>query len=218
MTIDLYYMPGSAPCRAVRLTAKALGVPVNLIQCNLMAGEHMKPEYLKMNPQHTIPTINDNGFSLWESRAILQYLAEKYGKNDALYPKDPAKRAVVNQRLYFDMGTLYHRFGDLYYPMMFGGVTTKDPEKVKKLDEALAFFETFLSNSKFAAGDSMTIADHSLMATVSTIDAVSHDLSRYPNVTRWYAECKKVMDGYDEENGQGAKEFGDWFKSVVKTA
>jgi glutathione S-transferase len=44
----------------------------------------------------------------------MTYLVEQYGKDDSLYPKDPKKRAVVNQRLYFDMGTLYQRFGDLY--------------------------------------------------------------------------------------------------------
>lgn len=93
------------------MLAKALGVELNLKKLDLQAKEHLTPEFLKLNPQHTIPTLVDNNFSIWESRAILGYLVEKYGKNDSLYPKDPQQRAVVNQRLYFDMGTFYHRLG-----------------------------------------------------------------------------------------------------------
>lgn len=93
------------------MLAKALGVQLNLKALNLQAKEHLTPEFLKLNPQHTIPTLVDNNFAIWESRAILGYLVEKYAKNDSLYPKDPQKRAVVNQRLYFDMGTLYQRLG-----------------------------------------------------------------------------------------------------------
>ena len=48
MPVDLYYMPGSAPCRSVRLTARALGLKLNLKQTDLMKGEHMTPEYLKV--------------------------------------------------------------------------------------------------------------------------------------------------------------------------
>ena len=70
MPIDLYYMSLSAPCRAVILTAKLAGVELNLKIVNLMTGEQMKPEFLKLNPQHTVPTLDDNGFIITESRAI----------------------------------------------------------------------------------------------------------------------------------------------------
>ena len=81
--------------------------------CDLMKGEHMTPEYLKINPQHTIPCLKDGDFCLNESRAIMTYLASKYGKDDKLYPKDVATRAIVDQRLYFDMGVFYKALGDL---------------------------------------------------------------------------------------------------------
>ena len=67
-----------------------------------------------MNIQHTIPTMDDNGFYMNESRAMLQYLANKYSKDDSLYPKDPKQRAIVDMRLMFDQGTFYHRFMQAY--------------------------------------------------------------------------------------------------------
>lgn len=67
-----------------------------------------------MNPQHTIPTLVDDGFVLSESRAILGYLAEKYGSSTGLYPNDPKARGVVNQRLMFDLGTLMQRTLETY--------------------------------------------------------------------------------------------------------
>ncbi|PSN32393.1 Glutathione S-transferase 1 [Blattella germanica] len=62
-----------------------------------------------LNPQHCVPTLVDNGFVIWESRAVLAYLVNKYAKDDSLYPKDPQKRAVVDQRLHFDLGTVFPR-------------------------------------------------------------------------------------------------------------
>ena len=91
-----------------------------------------------MNPQHTVPTLKDGDFCMNESRAAATYLIRylifavclffliyhpsadyllilfsKYGKDDKLYPKDVATRAVVDQRLYFDMGTFYKAVGDV---------------------------------------------------------------------------------------------------------
>jgi glutathione S-transferase len=77
MPIDLYYMSMSAPCRAVLLTAKMVGIEINLKTINLMQGEHMQPEFLKINPQHTVPCLDDSGFVVTESRAICAYLVNK---------------------------------------------------------------------------------------------------------------------------------------------
>jgi len=209
MAIDLYYLPGSAPCRSVQMAAKAVGVDLNLKLTNLMTGEHLKPEFLALNPTHTIPTINDNGFSLWESRAIIVYLAEKYGKTDSLYPKDAQKRAVVNQRLYFDQGTLYQRLADYYYPQIFAKQPA-DPEKLTKLEDALKFLDGFLEKSEYAAGDNLTLADISLVATVSTLEIAKLDLSKFSNVTKWLAKCKATCPGYDI-NEAGLQEFKKFF-------
>jgi glutathione S-transferase len=77
---------------------------------NLLAKEQLNPDYIKINPQHTVPTIDDDGFYLWESRAISQYLVEsKTTGNSTLYSNDAKQKALINQRLYFDAGTLYPR-------------------------------------------------------------------------------------------------------------
>jgi glutathione S-transferase len=208
MPIDLYHHPVSAPSHAVRLTAAALSVDLNLKLVDLFAGEQMKPEYIKMNPQHTVPVLDDNQFYISESRAALQYLANAYGtpQTESLYPKDAKKRAVVDQRLLFDMGTLYKAFADAYYPKIFYKQAIDD-EKVKKLDEALGYLNGFLEKTKYFAGDNMTIADFTLVASLTKIEAVNHDLKKYPATAAYLAKAKKDMKNFEECCGQGTSVF-----------
>ncbi|XP_076650582.1 glutathione S-transferase 1-1-like isoform X2 [Halictus rubicundus] len=217
MTIDFYYMPTSSPCRAVTLTAASIGLQLNPKVVNLMAGEHMKPEYLKINPQHTIPTIDDNGLRLWESRAIMTYLVGQYGKDDSLYPKDPKKRAIVDQRLYFDACNLYKALAEYYYPMFFAN-KPKDQEKYEMIDKALTFLETFLENETYVAGKTMTVADLAILATVTSLDACGYDLSTYKNTLRWLANMKKVVPKYEEANGAGVAAFKTFVAGLTKKA
>ncbi|XP_067614155.1 glutathione S-transferase 1-1-like [Eurosta solidaginis] len=203
--MDFYDTASSAPCRSVIMTAKALGLNLNKKPKNLMAGEHMKPEYLKLNPQHTILTLVDNGFPLWESRAIMVYLAEKYGKDDTLYPKCPKRKAVINQRLYFDMGTLYKSFADYYYPQLFAKAPA-DPELYKKIESAFDLLNTFLEGHKYVAGDALTLPDLSILETASTFEVAGFDFSKYANVAKWHANVKKSAPGTDE-NWEGCLEF-----------
>ena len=64
--MDFYYMSLSAPCRGPMLTAKALGLDLNLKKLDLFAGEQMKPEFIAINPQHCVPTLVDGEIKLWE--------------------------------------------------------------------------------------------------------------------------------------------------------
>lgn len=195
---DTQFVPtASPPCRSVQMLAQALGVTLNLKELNLREKqEHLTPEFLKINPQHTIPTLVDNDFSIWESRAILGYLVEKYGKNDSFFPKDPKARAVVNQRLYFDMGTLYQRFYEFFVPQFMHGQPA-DPEKLKKIHEALSFLEGFLAKTKYVAADKPTIADYALIASITTLEVAQIDFSAYPNINRWSELCKTSLPGIE---------------------
>ena len=197
--IKFYYLAPSPPCRAVMMAARALDLELDLIPTNIMDGDHKTPEYLKMNPQHTIPTMDDSGFILWESRAILAYLVNAYGKDDSLYPKNPRQRAIVDQRLNFDIGTLFPRYLNLYYPMLFRG-DEYNQENADKLNEALGWLNIFLEKSAFVAGDNLTIADISIIVTITSLDAFKFDFSEHENLTKWFERTKKALEPYDWED------------------
>nr|CAD7587476.1 unnamed protein product [Timema genevievae] len=206
MTIDLYYQPHSAPCRSIMLLAKAIGVELNLKKTSILDGDHLKPEFLKLNPQHCIPTLDDHGFTLWESRAILSYLQSQYGKHESLYPKDPKKRAVVDQRLYFDMGSIAANIAAYYYPTIFQKIPG-NPKDLKKLEEAFAFLENFLTCSAWVAGDRITIADYAVITSVSTAEVLGFPVDNYHKVARYLSKARKEMAGYEEINHSGCLAF-----------
>ncbi|XP_058121067.1 glutathione S-transferase 1-like [Anopheles ziemanni] len=211
--MDFYYHPASPACRSVMLVAKALNLQLNLKFVDLMTEENLKPNFVAINPLHCVPTLVDNDLTLWESRAILVYLVDKYGRtNSRLYPKDPKTRATINQRLFFDLGTLGARFEDYYYPLYFEGAPA-DEEKIAKIEEALGVLNGYLTVNPYAAGPNMTLADYSLVATVSSLEAVQYDLAKFPSVAAWYEGCKASMADYEEINGEGMRQYRAYFES-----
>ncbi|XP_063626844.1 glutathione S-transferase 1-like [Cydia splendana] len=212
----LYHFPVSGPSRGALLAARAIGVPVKIQIVNLFQKEQLKEDFLKVNPQHCVPTLDDDGFVIWESRAIACYLADKYGKDedDTLYPKDLKQRAVVNQRLYFDASSLYVKIRAICFPILFLGETEINESLKKDLNSALEFLNGFLEDGKWVAGHKLTIADTSIYASLSSILAVGWDISSFPNIQRWIKDCATIP-GY-VENEEGAKQFGEAVKKNLK--
>ncbi|NP_001292411.1 uncharacterized protein LOC105387805 [Plutella xylostella] len=212
--IKLYHFGVSGPSRGALLAARALGVPIEVEQVDLFKKEQLKGRISEINPQHCVPTLDDNGFVLWESRAIACYLADKYGKDDQLYPRDLQRRALVNQRLYFDSSSLYVKIRAICFPILFLGVKEIVPSLKDDLNATLAFLEQFLTGSKWVAGDNYTIADTSIYASLSSILAVGWDISSFPNIQRWVKDCA-ILPGF-EENQEGAKLFGEAVKKNLQ--
>lgn len=214
--IDLYYTQLSSRCRAVMMVGVLLGVKFNAIHVNFGKREHQKPEVAMLNPQEDVPFIKENGFVLTESVAIMCYLAEKFKRNDTLYPTDLKKRALVHQKLCFDRGTLYERFADLYYPMYFNGARFDAVKKVK-LDHGYTAFNKYLSKADpWVDGKHMTIADIALAATVSTAEAAGYDIRDYPRVVKWFEHAKKHIPSYDTVNRPGVDAFKNMVASMMK--
>ncbi|XP_050071717.1 glutathione S-transferase 2-like [Anopheles maculipalpis] len=204
--LDLYYLPGSAPCRAVQMVAEAVDVKLNLRYLDLMAGEHRSEKFTKLNAQQTIPTLVDGAVVLCESRAALMYLCDRYTKQGSdLYPLDIVQRAAINQRLFFDACVLYPRFTDYYHPQVFGN-EAPDGKKRMAFERSVKLLNVFLSEHEFVAGTKMTIADISIFATLATACVLGFGLEPYASVDKWYNTMIMLCPGANI-NVEGAKEF-----------
>jgi glutathione S-transferase len=214
MTIDLYLMRLSPPCRAVQMVAKQLNIDLNLKQLNLRNGEHLTPEFLKINPAHTVPTIVDDGFALWESGAIIQYLCNKYAPDSDLYPKDPKERAQVDRMLNFDMSSFAIIREAIIYKLFRGIEPTE--EKVQAVKNNLKLLDTLIGDNKYVAGTHLTIADLSFLASSSIFTVTDYDLSDYPNVKEWLERLETELPYFDEINGKLKEEFKAMVENMRK--
>jgi len=175
----------------------------------------MKPEFLKINPQHIVPTLVDGDMTIWESGAIVSYLCNAYAKNDSLYPTDPKKRAVVDQRLHFANGTIFTRLRNIVFPVLVLGQKEIDPEKKKDFFEAIGWLNTFLDGQNYVAGNNLTVADICIVTCFSTFVALDWDFSAYPNVLAWFERCKKNIKSFNEINQPGVEMLAAGLKAKL---
>jgi len=202
------------------LLARILNVKLNPILTKPSQGDTQKPEYKQLNPQHTIPTIVDDGFVLSESRAICKYLTEKYSpatgtySKENLYPKDLQKRATIDQRIDFDLGALYRRVSDYFSPVFMSG--HYGTAALPKLNAALEILDAYLAKTKWVAGPEVTLADIPIVISISSLEIVGFDLTGYPNVLRWFEDAKITLPGYNEANHKGTVAFRDYVFSKLQ--
>lgn len=198
------------------MTAHATGVNVTKKSVNLLTKDHLKPEFVKINPQHTVPVLTDDGLTLCDSHAIATYLVNAYTADDSLYPKDPKKRAIVDQFLYFDATKLFPNIRGICFPVLFLGKTTVDEQHKTGVHESLTYLDKFLEGKVWVAGDKMTIADFACVASVSSIEELGFDMSKYQNVKRWLSRCESNIPGYKELNEPGAKQLGELIRGRLE--
>ncbi|XP_034253608.1 glutathione S-transferase 1-like [Thrips palmi] len=215
MPITLYGLNTSPPVRGVRLAAKAMGIEFDCKSVDVLLGEEMKPEFLKINPHHTVPTIVDGDFVLWDSHAIVTYLGDKTG-NDAWYPKDIKKRATLQQRLHYNNSVLFTRFRAYVDPIFYKNDLDVPPERIQRLQDALDLMEPIIHEGGWLVGDHPTIADCCCVASVSTIVQVLPQLTLKPKVAAWLRRCKKELPGYNEVNAPFANKVAEHAAKILR--
>lgn len=169
-----------------------------------------------MNPQHTIPVLDDNGAIIVDSHAICAYLSEKYGKDDRLYPKDLVKRALVDARMHFDTGFLFARMRAFIEPIFYFGYAEIPQEKIDYFKLTLPIVEAFLENGPYICGNEMTLADFCFMASLSSVDrTIGIEGDKYPKLIDWMRRMTE-LPYYQTTNGEGATVLQDNILNKIK--
>ena len=161
--MDFYTGHGSPYGWRVWLALELKKIPYNVKIMSFQAGDTRKPEFVALNPRHTVPTIVDDGHVVWESLAILEYLDERYDTGTRLYPGDAKNRARIRRLIQEMEGYLDKEGIDPITHEYFGKEgAAPDLERVekakKRLAEELAYFASEI-RGKYIAGDEPSAAD-----------------------------------------------------------
>ena len=197
--IDLYTW--STPNgRKVSIALEEMGLPYKAITVDIGKDEQFKPDFLKISPNNRIPAIvdHDNGLALFESGAILMYLADKTGK---FVPKDAKSRWQTTQWLMWQMGGVGPMLGQVHHFVKYnaGKAPYAEERYLKEAKRLYGVLDKQLAQSEFVAGD-YSIADMSIWPWISRFEWQQMDLNQYPHVKRWYlaiANRPAVQRGYD---------------------
>jgi glutathione S-transferase len=195
--MKLYYFETVNPRKACA-TAKYLGLSVNFVRLDVGKGEHKSAEHLARNPNGKVPVLVDGDVLLWESMAIMLYLA---GKADSpLWPaNDPARQAEVLRWMSWDAFHFLPRAGAFYFQHHIKALFGMGKPDQAVLDAATPGFHESakilndrLAQTKFVTGDTLTIADFCLAPTLPHAEEIHLPWEPYRNIRRWHDDLMAI--------------------------
>lgn len=169
------------------LLLEELGIDYEVIGLKFSEKQHKSEEYLKINPNGKIPTMDDDGFILWESMAINKYLSKKH--KPELLGKDDKESAVIEQWCIWGLSEYQTPLlGVLRHGMMLSP-EKREPEvfeaESKKLHNLHNILNKALEGNDFLVGNNFTLADLQVALGVSSVFLVNISLEEFPNLSRW---------------------------------
>lgn len=197
--------PNSYNTQKVLWLLDEIALPFSLELYGMEHGGNKTPAYLSLNPNGLVPTLIEDDFVLWESNAILRYLAEKYGGGRVI-PADLRERARGERWMDWTLTTLNPAIRPVFWGLIRGKLEPRDPaqikDDVKKLNDVLAIFDRYLGETPYAGGASFSICDIPAGIQVYRFFTLAIERRALPNLEAWYrrlterpAYRKRVMIG-----------------------
>ena len=193
----LYHNPMSSNARRTLMTAIHLDLPVELAEVDLMNMDDRR-RLGELNPNVKVPVLADGTFLLWESCAIMQYLAGK-APGQTLYPEAAQARADVDRWMFWCAQHFAPAIGVLTWERAWKGMTgcgDADPLEVargeRELAECAFVLDQHLAGRSWVCGDSLSLADFALAAPMMYSDKVALPLAQYEHLQAWFARVQQL--------------------------
>jgi glutathione S-transferase len=214
MSIELYVFPPSPRAFKVMALANHLDLDWTPRIVDLRKGDQKQPGYAALNPNMRMPTLKDGDFVLWESNAILQYLALKRPES-GLLPKDEHARIDVIRWQFWDLAhwesaTAVFIFEYVAKPLVRGagppdmGAIAKAAEPFHRAARVL---DDQLQGRKFVTGDTLTVADFSLSAGLHLAEMAHLPIEPYAAIKRWFAALN-ALPAWHKTRAQATTDAG----------
>jgi glutathione S-transferase len=166
-----------------------LGIPYERIDVGGPFGGNREPWYLRLNPNGLVPTISDGGFVLWESNAIVRYLAAKHGMG-MLCPEDLAHRADADRWMDWQLGSLWANLRPAFIALVRTPPENRDPAQIassiEKTSGTWAMLDAHLAARDYVTGPAFTMADIPLGVTAYRWFSLNIARPPMPNLEAWY--------------------------------
>ena len=199
LTIYIDYI--SQPSRAVLCFVKMCKIPCKIIETRVFRGDHLTPEFQRISPSQTVPTLVHGDLTLYESHAMLIYLASLSSLPPAWYPPDLITRSMVDCYLHWHhfhvrLGCGHYLFNKFAVPLIYGrefpGIEFL---AIESRNDAFNMLEGILKTGKYVARtDLPSIADISCYCEIISLKWVHYDYSKYPNLQKWMAEIGEIPE------------------------
>jgi glutathione S-transferase len=198
--MQLYFHPQSPNCVKVLFGAELMGLSLEHEQVDLMHGAQRQPPFRRLNPNGKVPVLVDGDFVLWESHAILQYLAIGAGAAGArVWPDDHRTRSSIERWMCWSLTELSPVVRPFQWENLFKPRLTGDAPNPAVLEAAIAplqsvvsVLDDVLSVDSHISGDTLTLADVAIASTLMYADAARMPLESFEHVRRWLENVRST--------------------------